>query len=91
MNQMRSAIHPALFAIVYWIASALAWLLQLSPSYRADLLVAAPKVTQAIIAAVGDYYTWKLGERVYGAGGNEAWAAVCRGLNEASSTTRSNG
>ena len=36
----------------------------------------APKVTQAIFAALGDFYTWKLGERVYGAGSNEAWAAV---------------
>lgn len=42
-----------------------------------ELFLAAPKVTQAIIAALGDYYTWKLGERVYGRGSNEAWAAVC--------------
>lgn len=59
------------------MSSGLSWVLQLSPSYRADLLVAAPKATQAIIAALGDYYTWKLGERVYGLGSNEAWAAVC--------------
>ena len=49
--------------------------------YRADLLVMAPKVTQAVFAALGDYYTWKLGECVYGAGSNEAWAAVCDGHN----------
>ena len=37
-----------------------------------------PKVAQAVLfAAVGDYYTWKLGEKVYGTGSNEAWAAVC--------------
>ena len=41
----------------------------------------APKVTQAIFAALGDYYTWKLGECVYGVGSNEAWAAVCDGNN----------
>lgn len=41
-------------------------------------MLAAPKVTQAIFAALGDYYTWKLGEQVYGHGSNEAWAAVCR-------------
>lgn len=76
-NHLRSAIHPALFAAVYWAASSLAWVLRLSPSYRADLLVAAPKMIQAVIAALGDYYTWKLGERVYGVGSNEAWAAVC--------------
>lgn len=39
-------------------------------------MIAAPKVTQAIFAALGDYYTWKLGERVYGQGTNEAWATV---------------
>lgn len=73
---MRSAIHPVLFAIVYRIASGLSWLLQLSPIWHADLLIAAPKIFQAVIAALGDYYTWRLGEKVYGAGSNEAWTAV---------------
>ncbi len=76
-NHLRSAIHPALFAIVYRLASGLSWILQLSPSHRADILVGAPKVAQAIVAALGDYYTWKLGERTYGARSNEAWALVC--------------
>ena len=76
-NHLRSAIHPVIFAAVYQCASCLAWVLRLSPTYRADLLVAAPKVVQAVFAAVGDYYTWKLGERIYGNGSNEAWAAVC--------------
>lgn len=74
---MRSAIHPILFAIVYWIASCLAWLLYLPLPLRANLLVAAPKVAQAVCAALGDFYTWKLGERVFGAGSNEAWTTVC--------------
>ena len=76
-NHLRSAIHPAIFAAVYWLAACLSWVLRLSPLYRADLLVAAPKVAQAVFAALGDYHTWKLGKRVYGAGSNEAWAAVC--------------
>ena len=75
-NHLRSAIHPAIFAAVYRLSSGLSWILHLSPSYRAELLVVAPKVTQAICAALGDYYTWKLAERVYGSGSNEAWAAV---------------
>ena len=75
-NQLRSSIHPALFAAVYWIASLVSSILQLPPAWHADLMIAAPKVTQAIIAALGDYYTWKLGERVYGQGSNEAWASV---------------
>ena len=76
-NHLRSAIHPVIFAAVYQCASCLAWVLRLSPAYRADFLVAAPKAVQAVFAAVGDYYTWKLGERIYGIGSNEAWAAVC--------------
>ena len=75
-NHLRSAIHPTLFAIVYKFASGLSRILRLPPTYRADVLVAAPKFAQAIIAALGNYYTWKLGERTYGVGSNEAWAAV---------------
>lgn len=40
-------------------------------------MIATPKILQAVFAALGDYYTWKLGERMYGRGSNEAWAAVC--------------
>ena len=65
-----------IFATVYRLASGLSWVLHLSPTYRAHLLVAAPKVVQAVCAALGDYYTWKFGELVYGSGSNEAWAAV---------------
>ncbi|KAL8931716.1 MAG: hypothetical protein Q9216_007099, partial [Gyalolechia sp. 2 TL-2023] len=74
-NQLRSAIHPVIFAAVYWLSAQLSELLRLSPYARDELFLAAPKVLQAVIAALGDYYTWKLGERVYGNGSNEAWAA----------------
>ncbi|KAI4183998.1 MAG: hypothetical protein LQ346_006199 [Caloplaca aetnensis] len=71
-NQLRSAIHPAIFAAVYKLCVEASKPLQLSPAARDELFLAAPKVTQAVIAALGDYYTWKLGERVYGrATGNE--------------------
>ncbi|KAL8899143.1 MAG: hypothetical protein Q9192_001714 [Flavoplaca navasiana] len=75
-NQLRSAIHPTLFAGVYWTAAELSKMLHLTPHNHAELLLAAPKVTQAVIAALADYYTWKLGERMYGRGSNEAWAAL---------------
>ncbi|KAL8687173.1 MAG: hypothetical protein Q9218_006584, partial [Villophora microphyllina] len=75
-NQLRSAIHPTIFAGVYRLSAELSKLMRLTPVYRTDLLLAAPKVTQAVIAALGDYYTWKLGERVYGRGCNEAWVAL---------------
>ncbi|KAL8997925.1 MAG: hypothetical protein Q9169_002918 [Polycauliona sp. 2 TL-2023] len=75
-NQLRSAIHPTLFAGVYWVSAELSKLFQFTPHTHAELLLAAPKVTQAVIAASADYYTWKLGERMYGRGSNEAWAAL---------------
>ena len=40
-------------------------------------MIAAPKTIQAGFAALGDFYTWRLAEKVYGHGSNEAWAAVC--------------
>ena len=75
-HRLRSAIHPLIFAVVYYIGSGFSQILHLSPAYRADLLIAAPKVMQAAFAAFGDYHTWKLAEKVYGHGSNEAWAAV---------------
>lgn len=76
-NNLRSSIHPAIFAGVYWASSFLSRASRLSPDTHAELLIAAPKVMQAIFAALGDYYTWKLGEVVYGRDSSEAWAAVC--------------
>lgn len=74
---MRSSIHPLLFAAVYSAADVVAQLLRLSLASRADLLVAAPKTAQAVIAGLGDFYTWKLARYVYGARSYEAWATVC--------------
>ncbi|MCJ1406700.1 hypothetical protein MMC19_000767 [Ptychographa xylographoides] len=75
-HHLRSTIHPFLFAAVYKLSATAADLLRLSPTWRADVLVAAPKVLQAFIAATGDYYTWKVGQKVYGQASNEAWAAL---------------
>lgn len=48
------------------MADALSNLLSFSGPYRAQLLLAAPKTLQAVIAALGDYYTWRLAEAIYG-------------------------
>jgi hypothetical protein len=42
----------------------------------AEFLVVAPKIAQAVIAATGDYYTWKLAKKVYGPDSYGAWATV---------------
>ncbi|KAF2736350.1 hypothetical protein EJ04DRAFT_511164 [Polyplosphaeria fusca] len=64
--QLRSSLHPHLFAGVYLVAAKIAALCTLSPSAHAELLIAAPKVAQAVAAALQDWYTWKLAETVFG-------------------------
>lgn len=64
-TQLRSSVHPVLFAGVYGVASAAANFLKLSPTLKADLLLAAPKLAQAVFAAVTDYCTWRLARRIY--------------------------
>jgi hypothetical protein len=36
----------------------------------------APKVTQSAFAAMGDWYTWRLAEKLYGQNSSAAWATV---------------
>ena len=48
----------------------------LSDAHRADLLVAGPKTFQALFAATGDYYTWKLAENIFGKDSNTAWTTL---------------
>lgn len=50
--------------------------LELYPQFRAMVLAAIPPILQSICAAFGDFYTWRLAERIYGRGSNTAWAAV---------------
>lgn len=71
---LRSAAHPLLFAGAYKIAD---WL-------GLDV-VAAPRALQAVIAAAGDWYTYRLAERLLGQSTTGAkWAlaaAVFSGAN----------
>jgi hypothetical protein len=76
-TQLRSSLHPALFAAVYRVAADLADVCGLSWHARAELLLAAPKVTQALFAALIDCYTWKLAGKVYGRGSRTARTTVC--------------
>ncbi|OQE07604.1 hypothetical protein PENVUL_c013G04430 [Penicillium vulpinum] len=75
-HQLRSSLHPLLFAAIYKVADSLASTLSVSPAVRADLLIAAPKTAQAVVAAIGDFYTWKLAVRVYGNDSRGSWAAL---------------
>jgi GPI mannosyltransferase 3 len=51
-------------------------LLYVVPQLRADTLIAVPKLAQAVFAALGDFYTWKLAESIYGDGSIASWTAV---------------
>jgi phosphatidylinositol glycan class B len=76
-HQLRSSLHPLFFAAVYKVVNFLATALHLSSATRAELLIAGPKTAQAVIAAIGDFYTWKLATRVYGKDSRGAWTTVC--------------
>lgn len=48
----------------------------MDPKVVAKWLVAAPKVLQAIFAALSDWYSWRLAEKLYGHGSAAAWSVV---------------
>ncbi|KAK6433339.1 glycosylphosphatidylinositol anchor biosynthesis [Oleoguttula sp. CCFEE 5521] len=75
-ERLRSAIHPWLFAAVYRLADTVSQALGHNTSTRADNLVVAPKLAQAVCAALMDFYTWKLARVVYGSRGSHHWAAL---------------
>jgi phosphatidylinositol glycan class B len=66
-----------MFAGVYMVADKVTMLLSVVPQMRATILVLIPKILQGICAALGDYFTWKFAERVYGRDSNVAWTTVC--------------
>jgi hypothetical protein len=82
--QLRSSLHPLLFSAVYKTSDFLAASLHLSAATSAELLVASPKVAQAIVAAIGDFYTWKLATRIYGRDSRGSWTTVRRSCAMAS-------
>jgi phosphatidylinositol glycan class B len=75
-HQLRSSLHPLLFAAIYKFTDLVASALSLPAATRADLLIAGPKTAQAVVSAVGDFYTWKLANRVYGDDSRGAWTAL---------------
>lgn len=69
-------MHPALFAGLYYISDNVMKSLSMYPQFRAMILVHLPKVFQGVVAALGDFYTWKLADKIYGRGSNFAWTAL---------------
>ncbi len=75
-HQLRSSLHPALFALAYYAVDKPMELLGFFPQFRAMIIVLLPNLVQAYFAATADYYTWQLSERLYGTGSNAALSAV---------------
>ena len=75
-HRLRSSIHPTLFAGIYGLISLLSNTLQLSPHVYSELMIAGPKILQAVLAALVDYSTWTLSCKVYGRNSKESWATV---------------
>lgn len=75
-HQLRSSLHPVLFAVAYSAVDTVTAVLPCSPALRASVLAVLPKLVQACFAVLGDFYTWRLAEKVYGQGSRSAWAAV---------------
>ncbi|KAF1814512.1 hypothetical protein P152DRAFT_393056 [Eremomyces bilateralis CBS 781.70] len=65
-HRLRSSLHPFFFSAVYMIAGRAAQALSLSTANHSALLIAAPKLTQAIFATCTDYFTWRLGATLFG-------------------------
>ncbi|KAI1460627.1 glycosyltransferase family 22 protein [Annulohypoxylon moriforme] len=74
-HQLRSSIHPAVFAFGYWIVEQYGGA-GMSPITKAKWLIAAPKVLQTAFAALSDWYSWRLAEKLYGRGSVAAWSVL---------------
>ncbi|KAI1062873.1 hypothetical protein LB507_005878 [Fusarium sp. FIESC RH6] len=75
-HQLRTSLHPALFASVYLIADFISSHILPIGILRAAILVAAPRALQAAIAGLGDWYTWQLAVRIFGANSNISFFAL---------------
>jgi phosphatidylinositol glycan class B len=73
---LRTALHPWIFAVVYKITDAISTLEGATRTVRAQDLLVAPKIVQGMFAAAMDFYTWKLGRKVYGADSDAAMVTV---------------
>jgi phosphatidylinositol glycan class B len=80
-HQLRSSLHPALFATIYYVLDKPMVFLSFFPQFRGMLFSVLPNIVQGIFAAIGDYYMYQFSERLYGIGSNNAWAVVCRSTN----------
>ncbi|KAI1777526.1 glycosyltransferase family 22 protein [Hypoxylon cercidicola] len=78
-NQIRSSVHPAVFAFGYWLVENF-FGPGIPSKVRAKWLIAAPKMLQTGFAALGDWYSWRFAEKLYGRGSVAAWSVFAMTL-----------
>ncbi|KAI1432339.1 glycosyltransferase family 22 protein [Xylaria sp. CBS 124048] len=74
-HALRSSVHPTIFSLGYFIVDSF-WASYQVPTVKAKWLLFAPKVLQTVFAALSDWYTWRLGEKLYGPSSSAAWAVL---------------
>ncbi|KAI1376793.1 glycosyltransferase family 22 protein [Hypoxylon crocopeplum] len=74
-HKLRSSLHPAVFAIGYFVVQNYGGS-GMNPMTKAKWLLAAPKVLQTGFAALSDWYSWRLAEKLYGHGSAAAWSVL---------------
>ncbi|KAJ3577995.1 hypothetical protein NPX13_g2567 [Xylaria arbuscula] len=78
-HALRSSLHPTILAIGYFIVDSF-WASYNVPTVKAKWLLMAPKVLQTVFAALSDWYTWRLAEKLYGPSSAAAWSVLVMAL-----------
>ncbi|KAI0128473.1 Alg9-like mannosyltransferase family-domain-containing protein [Xylariales sp. AK1849] len=79
-HKLRSSLHPGVFALGYSIVANYLSTTPLPARYKAITLLAVPKVMQAGFAALGDWYAWRLAEKLFGRNSAAAWSVLLMGI-----------
>ncbi|KAI4596272.1 glycosylphosphatidylinositol anchor biosynthesis [Pestalotiopsis sp. 9143b] len=74
--RLRSSLHPGIFALSYAAVANYLSTISLPGHYRAFALLAAPKVVQAGLAALTDWFAWRLAEKLFGRNTATAWSVL---------------
>ncbi|CAG8562542.1 14430_t:CDS:10, partial [Acaulospora morrowiae] len=69
VEQIRGAAHPMIFAVLYKC-------LEVIGVDSTDLFIYSPRILQAIIAAIGDFYTYRLAQKFFG-DSTAKWTLFC--------------
>ncbi|KAI0879257.1 Alg9-like mannosyltransferase family-domain-containing protein [Hypoxylon argillaceum] len=78
-HALRSSIHPMIFTLGYFLVDSF-WATYNVPTVKAKWLLMAPKVLQTGFAALSDWYTWRLAEKLYGPSSAAAWSVLLMAL-----------